>query len=82
MFCTYLSATYKHKGPQLPKFDKVTQAILKLDTSTHHYLKIDTRHAIEATHHKCLFYLRQTTPHPGDTKINVANMSQVALFWK
>ncbi len=37
------------KGPQIPKFDTVTQAIVKFDTAARHNLKIDMRHAIEAT---------------------------------
>ncbi len=64
---------YRHEqvgGGEIPKFDTGTQAILKFDTSTHHYLKIDTRHATEETHDTCLFYLRQTTRHPSDTKID------------
>ena len=47
-------------GPQIPKFDTATQAILKFDTAARHNLKIDMRHAIEAT--RDLYYLRQTTP--------------------
>ena len=54
----------------MSKFDTATQAVLKFDKSTHLHLKIDTRHAIAATHDTCLFYLGQTTPHPSDTKID------------
>ncbi len=36
-------------GPQIPKFDTATQAILKFDTEACHNLKTDMRHATEAT---------------------------------
>ncbi len=48
-------------GPQIPKFDTATQAILKFDTAAHHNLKIDMRNAIEATLDTIPYYLRQTT---------------------
>ncbi len=34
-----------HLGGEIPKLDTGTPAILKFDTSTHHYLKIDMRRA-------------------------------------
>ncbi len=42
---------------------------LNTNTSTHHYLKVDMTHATRESRGTCPFYLRQTTPHPGDTKI-------------
>ncbi len=44
------------EGPQIPKFDTATQAILKIDTAARHNFTIDMRHAIEAT--RFLYYLR------------------------
>ena len=35
--------------PQIPKFDTATQAILKFNRAARHNLKIDMRHATEAT---------------------------------
>ena len=45
-----------------------TQGYRLFLNSTHQYLKIDTRHAIEATHHTCLFIFDKR--HPSDTKID------------
>ncbi len=60
-------------GPQIPKFDTATQAILKFDTATRHNLKINMRHAIEAT--RFFYYLRQTTPAlPTQKSINAGNL--------
>ncbi len=61
---------WTYRGGGIHKFDKGPQAILKFDPTTHHYLKIDMGHAIEATHDTCQFYLRQTTRYPSDTKID------------
>ncbi len=53
-----LTSTWRHR------------LFFKFDTSTHHYLKIDMWHVFEPTHDRCPFYLRQTTPHPRNTKID------------
>ena len=56
---------------QIPKFDTETQAILKFDRHRHTTILKSTRDTPMKRHTThVFFYLRQTTPHHSDTKID------------
>ena len=64
-------------GPRMPKFDIATQAILKFDTAALNNLKIDMRHAFEATRDTiCLLLVSATNDTSlADTKIDKCGVS-------
>ena len=62
-------------GPQIPKFDTATQAILKFDTATGHNLKIDMPHAIEATRDTIPLLSATNDTSLTDTKIDKCRVS-------
>ncbi len=61
--------------PQIPKFDTATQAIHKSGTAARHNLKIDMRHAIEATRNTFPLLSATNDTILTDTKLDKCGVS-------
>ena len=68
--------TPNHKiRPQIPKFDTATQDILKFHTAARHSIKIDMRHAIEATRDTIPLLSATNDTSLTDTRIDKCGVS-------